>query len=177
MSAYTQSGRGMSIATPLGKDALLLQSYAGVEGISRLFRYDLELLAEKTVDLSNLIGQRVTVTVWQADHADQAARYINGFISRASYMGSNQKLHRYRAELVPWLWLLTCNTDCRIYQNKKVDDIVKDVFTRRGFGGDKDCRFSTQGSFVEREYCVQYRESDFNFVSRLMEEEGIFYYF
>src|SRR5437764_3924175 len=176
MASYTQTGRGISIETPLGKDKLLLQGYSGIEGVSRLFRYDLDLVAEKPIDLSKLMGQRVTVTIGQHHDGSKAARYINGFVSRASYMGVNQYLHRYRAELVPWLWLLTCNTDCRIYQEKTVVDIVKDVFTRRGFGGDKDVKFP-QGNYAKREYCVQYRESDFNFVSRLLEEEGIFYYF
>lgn len=177
MASYTQTGRGISIETPLGKDTLLLQGYAGLEGISRLFRYDLDLSAEKPVDLSKLIGQRVSVTL--ATHSDPSkpARYINGFISRASYHGMDQRLHRYRAELVPWLWLLTCNTDCRIYQGKTVKEIVEDVFSRRGFAADKDRKWSTQGNFAKREYCVQYRESDFNFVSRLLEEEGIYYYF
>ena len=176
MPTYTQAGRGISIDTPLGKDTLLLQGYSGVEGISRLFRYDLDLAAEKPIDLSKLIGQRVTVTLAKHDDANKAARYINGYVSRASYVGKDQYLHKYRAELVPWLWLLTCNTDCRIYQDKTVIEIVKDVFTRRGFAGDKDCKFP-QDSYSKREYCVQYRESDFNFVSRLLEEEGIFYYF
>lgn len=177
MPSYTQAGRGISIETPLGKDTLLLQGYSGVEGISRLFRYDLDLGAEKPIDLSKLIGQRVTITLAKHDDAAKAARYINGYISRASYVGKGPYLHKYRAELVPWLWLLTCNTDCRIYQNRTVIDIVKDVFTRRGFSGDKDVKFPQGGDFINREYCVQYRESDFNFVSRLLEEEGIFYFF
>lgn len=176
MATYTQAGRGISIETPLGKDTLLLQGYSGVEGISRLFRYDLDLAAEKPIELSKLIGQRVTITVAKHDDAGKAARYINGYVSRASYVGKDQYLHKYRAELVPWLWLLTCNTDCRIYQEKTVIEIVKDVFTRRSFAGDKDCKLP-QDTYTKREYCVQYRESDFNFVSRLLEEEGIFYYF
>ena len=76
--------------------------------------------------------------------------------------------------MVAWLWFLNLFSDCRIFQNKSVPDIVEQVFKDRGFS---DYKLQLQGSYPEREYCVQYRETDFNFVSRLLEEEGIFYFF
>ena len=79
----------------------------------------------------------------------------------------------YRAEIVPWLWLLTLSSDCRIFQDKDVLEIVRDIFDELGYS---DYEIRCSGS-SRREYCVQYRETHFAFVSRLMEEEGIFYYF
>lgn len=171
--SYTQENRLIAIDTPLGDDVLLLQGFAGNEGISRLFNFHLDLLSEKrAVDFSQIVGQNVTVTVGTA-HPDQP-RYFNGFVSRFAQAGGDERFTRYHAEVVPWLWFLTRNADCRIFQNMKVPDIIKKVFGDRGF---RDYRFSLQGTFEPREYCVQYRETDFNFVSRLMEQDGIFYFF
>ena len=80
----------------------------------------------------------------------------------------------YRAQVVPWLWFLTRQADCRIFQNLAVPDIISQVFNLFDF---KDFRLSLKSSYPQLEYCVQYRETSFNFVSRLMEEFGIFYYF
>ena len=170
--AFTQEGRLLTIDTPLGTDVLLLLGMSGVEGISRLFTYDFSLLSENpSLSFSAIVGQRVTISIRKPDGV---TRYINGFVSRFAQTGSDMRFTHYQAEVVPWLWFLTRNSDCRIFQNKSVIDIIKDVFSGRGFSDFSD---RTQGVMPKREYCVQYRESDFNFVSRLMEEYGIFYYF
>ena len=170
--AYTQENRLMAIATPLGDDAVLLSSLSGEEGISRLFRFDLELLSSsESIDFQAVIGQNATVRLTLADGSD---RYFNGYISRFAQGGHHGDLISYNAQIVPWLWFLTRTSDCRIFQQKKVPDIVKQIFDEMGF---KDYKLQLYGDFVEREYCVQYRETDFNFVSRLLEEEGIFYFF
>jgi type VI secretion system secreted protein VgrG len=162
----------MAVATPLGPDALLLAGFTGEEGVSRLFRYDLELLStSESIDFNALVGQNVTVRMTLAGGDD---RYFNGFISRFSQSGREYEFVRYHAELVPWLWFLTRTSDCRIFQKKKVPDIVKQIFDEYNL---KDYKLHLYGDFLEREYCVQYRETDFNFVSRLLEEEGIFYFF
>src|ERR1700730_13463545 len=120
--AYTQENRLMAIATPLGDDALLLSSLSGEEGISRLFRLDLELLStSESIDFNAIVGQNVTVRLTLADGKD---RYFNGFISRFSQGGRDQNFVSYNAEMVPWLWFLTRTSDCRIFQKKKVPDIV-----------------------------------------------------
>jgi len=169
---YTQENRLLAIATPLGDDTLLLAGFSGEETISRPFRFDLELLSEsESIDFDAIVGQNVTVRLTLATGDD---RYFNGFISRFSQSGRNRKLVSYRAEMVPWLWFLTRTADCRIFQNKKVPDIVKQIFDDMGF---KDYKLQLYGDFTEREYCVQYRETDFNFISRLLEEEGISYFF
>ncbi|MFZ0707353.1 MAG: type VI secretion system tip protein TssI/VgrG [Candidatus Korobacteraceae bacterium] len=170
--ATTQEGRLISIETPLGKDALLLQGFTGREGISRLFSFHLDLLSEKeSIDFKKIVGQNVTI---QIALAAGATRYINGFVSRFAQSGSAQDATHYQMEVVPWLWFLTRIADCRIFQDKTIPQIVEAVFQSRGFS---DYKLSLTGTYDQREYCVQYRETDFNFVSRLMEQYGIFYYF
>jgi type VI secretion system secreted protein VgrG len=170
--AYTQDNRRIGVATALGKDVVLLSSFEGEEGISRLFRFDLELLSEnESIDFDVVVGKNVTFWLVLSDGSQ---RYINGQISRFSQGARDANFTSYHAEVVPWLWFLTRTADCRIFQNKKAPDIIQQIFTDFGF---KDYALRLYGDFVEREYCVQYRETSFNFVSRLMEEEGIFYFF
>jgi type VI secretion system secreted protein VgrG len=170
--AYTQDNRLIAIDTPLGKDILLLQAFTGHEGISRLFNFSLDLLGEShSIPFNKLIGQKVTLTIRLADDGE---RYINGVISRFAQSGSDARFTHYRAEVVPWLWFLTRTTDCRIFQNMTVPDIITKIFKDLGF---TDFKNRLEGTFEPRDYCVQYRETDFNFVSRLMEQYGIFYFF
>jgi len=170
--AYTQDNRIIAIDTPLGKDVLLLHGFAAQEAISRLFRISAELFSENaTIDFTKIIGQQVTVSL---QLPDGSKRYFNGHVSRFAQTGADARFTHYHAEIVPWLWFLTRRADCRIFQNMTIPDIVAKVFKDRGFG---DFRNSLQGNFEQREYCVQYRETDFNFISRLMEQYGIFYFF
>jgi type VI secretion system secreted protein VgrG len=172
MSTYTQEGGLFKIDTPLGKDVLLLRGFKGTESISRLFRFELDLLSENSsISFPDIIGKNVTISLKQPD---ETYRYLNGIISRFAQYAIEEQFTSYSAEMVPWLWFLTRNADCRIFQNKSVPDIITKVFSDLGFN---DYTNSLQGSYDPREYCVQYRESDFNFVSRLMEEYGIFYFF
>jgi len=156
-----------------GPDDLLLKGFRGSEGISRLFRFDLDLLSQNSsIDFTQVIGKSATIEVIQADGTP---RYFNGFISRFGQGGTDESFTLYHAEMVPWLWFLTRTADCRIFQNMSIPDIIKKVFTDLGF---QDYSDKTQhSSSLTREYCVQYRETAFNFVSRLMEEYGIFYFF
>lgn len=169
---YTQENRLISIDTPLGTDALLLYGFAGYERVSRLFRFDLDLLSENdSITFTDIVGQNVTVSVEQIDGT---ARYFNGCISRFSQSGKDSRFTHYRAEMVPWLWFLTRNADCRIFQNLTAPDIITQVFSKLSF---QDYQNKLQGTYNPLEYCVQYRETHFNFVSRLMERFGIFYFF
>jgi type VI secretion system secreted protein VgrG len=117
------------------------------------------------------VGKNVTLRIYDKDGGQ---RYWNGFISRFSQGAQDRRLTAYRAQMVPWLWFLTRTADCRIFQNQKVPDIIQKIFSDLKFH-DFDLRL--YGNYTPRDYCVQYRETDFNFVSRLMEEEGICYYF
>jgi type VI secretion system secreted protein VgrG len=170
--SYTQEKRLIAIETPLGNHVLLLKSLAGREAISRLFSFSLDLLSEKSsISFDDVVGQRVSISVTQAD---DAKRYINGFVSRFSQTGADERFTEYHAEVVPWLWFLTRTAACRIFQNMTVPDIISKVFKDFGFN---DFKNSLQGTYEKWDYCVQYRETAFNFVSRLMEQEGIFYFF
>jgi type VI secretion system secreted protein VgrG len=172
-SSFAQGSTGLfAIETPLGKDKFLLKSFRGSEGISRLFRFELDLLSEdNAISFTDIIGKNVTITVKQVDGTP---RYFNGVISRFGQGGSDQTFTTYYAEMVPWLWFLTRAADCRIFQNKSIPDIIKAVFSALGFN---DVSESLKQTYQPRDYCVQYRETSFNFVSRLMEEYGIFYFF
>ncbi|WP_165677922.1 type VI secretion system Vgr family protein, partial [Metapseudomonas otitidis] len=105
---------------------------------------------------------------------DGGQRYFHGIAARCSQSSGTGQFAGYRVTLRPWLWLLSRTSDCRIFQNKTVPDIVKQVFRDLGFSDFED---ALTRSYREWEYCVQYRETSFEFVSRLMEQEGIYYYF
>jgi type VI secretion system secreted protein VgrG len=157
---------------------LLFEELTGRELLSEPYSYDLAVLSEKgDLKAERVLGQPVTVSV---ELPRGGHRLFNGLISRCMYTGetlrggNEQLLHRYRFRMQPWFWFLTRAADCRIYQKMKVPDIVRDVFKRRGFS---DFDLQLTGTYDKRDYCVQYRESDFNFVSRLLEESGIFYFF
>jgi len=167
-----QAHREVALSTPLGEEVLLLASFSGVEHLGRRFEYDLELLSENhAIKYDDILGQNVTIRLTMSG---DRTRYFNGYVSRFMQTGRLGRVTQYRATVVPWLWFLTRTSDCRIFQDMKVPDIIKKVFRDRGFT-DFDDRLSQ--NYRQWEYCVQYRETDFNFVSRLMEQEGIYYYF
>ena len=166
--ALTQDFRSIAVTSPLGKDVLLFSRMQGREALGRLFEYELEVFSRNPdIKADALLGQPVTI---EMTRSDGGIRHFNGFTARFSHIGMEGDLTRYRLLLRPWLWFLTRTTDCRIFQHKKAPDIIKQIFKELGFGDVKD---SLTGAYRERDYCVQYRESDFNFLSRLMEEEGI----
>ncbi len=169
----TQKNRPIQVTSPLGEDVLLFYRMNGVERLGEPFVYELELLsASDGIEANKLLGEKITVHVVLADGSK---RHFNGYVTRFGQYGVKGNFALYRATVRPWLWFLTRAANCRIFQNKTVPDIIKQVFGDQGFSGDFKQKLS--GSYSSREYCVQYRESDFNFVSRLMEEEGIYYYF
>lgn len=168
----TQAARQIAIDTPLGDDVLVLRSFQAQEAISKLFSFELDLVSEEfSINYDDIVGQVVTIRI---NLVDGSSKYWNGYVSRFVQAGRDSNVAVYHATMVPWLWFLDQTTDCRIFQSKSAPDIIKQIFQEYGF---RDFSLSLYGDFVKRDYCVQYRESDFNFVSRLMEEEGIFYYF
>lgn len=170
--AITQKNREVSIGTPLGEEVLLLVSMSGTEQLSRPFEFQLELASENDkIKSSDIIGQNVTIRL---NLSKDKFRFFNGYVSHFTQILGSLELARYRATVVPWLWLLTRTADCRIFQKKKVLDIITEVFNEHGFTNIENALI---GEYREWEYCVQYRETDFNFVSRLMEQEGIYYFF
>jgi type VI secretion system secreted protein VgrG len=166
----------MEIVTPLGEDVLLFHGMNAREEMSRLFEYHLDLLSTKDdIALDDILGKNVTVTLGLPDEGDEEkTRYFNGYVTRFAQGGVHGRYRRYVATVRPWLWFLTRTSDCRIFQEMTVPDIIKSVFGDHGFA---DFKLELTGSYRTWTYCVQYRETDFNFVSRLMEQEGIAYYF
>ena len=170
--AFAQTEQLISISTPLGADKLLLRNVRGEERVSGLFHFFLEMQSEeKSLDFSQIVGKSATVSM---KLADGTTRYVNGIVGRFVQAGSDARFTTYYAELHPWLWLMTMSADCRIYQNKSVKDIVTGLFTELGFTDYSD---KTTGTYDALEYCVQYNETAFAFVSRLLESAGIFYFF
>lgn len=172
LANYTQDGRLITIESPLGRDTLLLARFDLEDALSRPFHADLEVLSPRDdIAADEIVGKKVDFTLRQQD---DSLRYFNGHVRRlVRGEPASRDLRRYRLEVVPWLWFLTQTSDCRIFQEKSLPDIIEEVFADCGFN---DYRLSLSGSHPPHEYCVQYRETDFAFVSRLMEEEGIFYY-
>lgn len=170
----TQDNRPISVETPLGKDVLLLHSLTAGEELGRPFELTLEMQSlDGDIDFSKILGQKITVTM---DLPSGGHRYLNGFVRDFEQSGYDaiHSIASFRAVVVPWLSLLKLSSDCRAYQGKSIPDILQEVFSQFGFS---DHRFNLTHSYVPREFCVQYRESTFDFVSRLMEFAGIYYYF
>jgi type VI secretion system secreted protein VgrG len=168
----TQSTRIAIAHTPAGADVLVCKSVAAHEALSQLSRIEVELLSEKPDTKPDaLLGQGVTIEI--ASPSEQT-RFFHGLVSRCGISKRDARGVTYHLELVPWLWILTRTSDCRVFQKMTVPDIIMKVFRDHGFN---DFEPRLQGSYDPWEYCVQYRETDFNFVSRLMEEEGIYYFF
>jgi type VI secretion system secreted protein VgrG len=162
--------RVMEITTPLEGD-LLFHGMHAREEMGRLGEFQIDLLSLKNdINPDKILGKNVTVKLALPD---DKTRYFNGFVTRFAQGGSYGRYVRYSAVVHSWLWFLTRTTDCRIFQEMTVPDIIKKVF---GDHTTADFKAELTASYRKWNYCVQYRETDFNFISRLMEEEGIYYY-
>jgi type VI secretion system secreted protein VgrG len=173
MPSFTQDDRFLKFTSPLGADVLLAESFRGTEGISQLFEFQVELLASKmaSVTAKDLVGKKVTIDI-QVDESG-TVRHLNGIVSSFEFCGGDEEFNNYRAYIVPNLWLLTRNMDTRVFQGKTVTEVIKVVLSKYTITFED----KTQDSYKPLEYCTQYRETDFAFISRLMEQHGIFYYF
>lgn len=168
---FSQQNSVISVTTPFGPDALLLDSFQGMEAVSQPFRFTLAMRASDSgLNPSTIVGAAITV---KFAVPKGPVRYFNGIVSRFMHTGSNNAFASYSAEMVPTLWLLTLSRDRVIYQNKTAADIVKAVLDE--FGVIFEAKLTA--TYGSREYCVQYDETAFDFISRLMEEEGMFYFF
>jgi type VI secretion system secreted protein VgrG len=169
----TQDTRICELTTPLGKDVLVFVSLEATEGLSELFEYHIECLSEEAdIDFDKAIGQQCTLKIKMYGKE----RQFSGILVEARWLGSKDTYYSYRILLRPWLWLLSRTSDCRIFQDKKASDIIQEVFKERGFN-DVEFKLTEDSSNPKLEYCVQYRETDLNFISRLMEQHGIYYFF
>jgi type VI secretion system secreted protein VgrG len=169
----SQDKRVGSFSCSLGKDKLVVSRFEGSEGLSELFEYSLELVSDDNdIDLDKLLGTKCSLEI-QSRH-DGVKRTFSGVMVEAEWTGRDQDLRFYNVVLRPWFWLLKRTTDCRIFDHMTVPEIIDSVLGDHGFIN-HETRLSA--SYPELEYCVQYRESDFAFLCRLMEEYGIYYYF
>jgi type VI secretion system secreted protein VgrG len=160
------------VESPLGAGALLVHRLRGHEELGRLFSYSVDLLATKPISkLSKLLGEELAIVL---DVTGQQERAFHGFVTDIKATGTHSRFVSYRVTLRPWLWFLTRNASCRIFQRLAVPDIVTQILRERGF---TDVETSLSESYANCEYSVQYRESEFDFVSRLLEREGIYYFF
>ena len=156
----------------LADGELLFESMTHTSGLSTLGETQLTLLSHSSdVAPEDLLGYPVRVSVRLRDDAE---RHFHGYVTRLGLGVQRGRLYGYQATVQPWLWFLTRRTDCRIFQNQTVPDIVKAVFEGHRIA---DFKFKLFREYREWVYCVQYRESDFNFAMRLLEHEGIYWYF
>lgn len=165
--------RPITVDTSLGANVLLFRRMSATEELGRLFEYELELLSENSaIDLTSIVGKPMTVNV---EVKDGSTAYFNGIVTRFTQAPSTTPRYAlYRATLRPSLWLLTRKAGCRIFQNKTAPQVIEEVLGPYSFPTDTK---KLSRTYPTREYCVQYRETDFAFISRLMEEEGIYYFF
>ncbi|HZG42274.1 MAG TPA: type VI secretion system tip protein TssI/VgrG, partial [Longimicrobium sp.] len=164
----SQNRHRLTVSSPLG-DAMAVRHLRGKEALSEPFVYEVELeSADLALDFAGIVGKEMSVGI---SRTGAGPRWVHGIVSRFSQGAGALRTASYRAELRPWLWLLTLRADCRIFQRKSVPQILEVLFAGRAV------RNALSGSYGLREFCVQYRESDFDFASRLMEEEGIAYFF
>ena len=169
----TQDARSVHLKTPLGQDVLLPRMIIGSERISDPFRFDMNLLSERgDINPDDLLGKDVTVTYELPTGGGK--RYLHGIVTELAQLGYRSRYHEYQAIVRPWFWQLSRTSDCRIFQQKSVPDIFEEVVRQYGF---TDYKLKLSGTYQKWDYCVQYRETDFNFLSRLLEQEGIYYFF
>jgi type VI secretion system secreted protein VgrG len=174
----TQQNRLLKIYSDLDFDVLLIDSFSGVESISRPFRFDVKLLADVQSGNQNkvvgekLLGKSMAIEV---ELNKNQSRILSGVVTHFAIEGIDKQFAYYHAILVPWFSLLDYGTDCRIFQDKTVPQIIEAMIQERGM--QKYYRSDLVRTYTSWDYCVQYNESDFAFLSRIMEAEGIYYYF
>lgn len=170
-TGYTQAARAVTVSTPFGANDLLVDALDGQEGLSEPFRFTLTLRSGNPgLDPADIVGQNIAITV---QTPGGPKRYLHGLCSRFAHSGFDRDFATYEAQVEPRLSLLRLSQDRRIFQAQSVDAIVKSVLQQ----GQVAFSAKLSQTYAALEYCVQYDESDFDFISRLMEQAGIFYYF
>lgn len=168
----TQSNRVAKLTTPLGGDTLVLLRMDGTEALSELFEFRVEALtSEASIDTDALIGHPVHI---ELGVEGGNKRYFHGLCTDVRWLGGRNERDHYELVLRPWLWLTTRQSDNRIFANLSVKDIINKVFSDAGF---THVEFKLQGQLSPLPYTVQYQETNFAFVNRLMERYGLYYFF
>jgi type VI secretion system secreted protein VgrG len=177
-SAFSSDARLYELDTPLGKDMLLVESFVGKEQLSELYEYHVVCLSSDThLELKRLLGRQVTLRTRLAD-GTQGVR--TGYVSALAQLGADGGFARYRLTVVPWLWMATQRRTSRVFQDKSVLEIIEEVLLadapRNNWRATAEAE-AFLGNARVRSYCCQYRESDYAFITRLLAEEGIGFYF
>lgn len=156
-------------------DQFHVMRYRGTEGLCQLFRFEIELISDDDQAMSDdLVGKPAFLRLGQTE---EDATWFHGLLSRFELIGHGPHKTHYRAELVPAIWLLTQRVNSRSFQNMKVSEIVSKVITDANLEGYYPLSLQIEATTAQREYTCQYRESDYNFICRLMEAEGVRWYF
>ena len=160
-----------------GRSALIPLDFHCTEGLSVVFEIDVRFASQDfNIELKQMLGQPVTISLeLTAALASSEKRYFHGYVTNFSHLDTDGGLTIYRATLRPWLWMLSRRQDIRIFQEQTVQSILSEVF--QAYGALASFEFRRSKSTANRSYCTQYRETDLNFALRLMEEEGLFFYF
>ncbi len=191
--AFDQSNKLLQLSgAPFGGNEVFLTSLSGTESISRLFTFQIEFFSTKlNLTASDVVGKNVNIKVERVDDSGSVigSRFFNGFVNRLSAgtisTEDSMTYRGYRAEVVPWFWFLTQTARCHIFfpekEEKSIFEIIESVFkrTESEFHVTPEWEASLASDLKSRmvKHCVQYRETDFNFVSRLLEQFGAFYFF
>ncbi|WP_447922565.1 type VI secretion system Vgr family protein [Achromobacter aegrifaciens] len=174
MDRNVPSVRVVKAHTPLPPEQLKFRAMHGAESLSQLFELEVELVSESyTLDMKSLLGKPLTLEI---ETGSSEPRYLGGHVTRCALVGRENNTSRYtiyRATVRPWLWYLTQTSDNKIFQNKSVPDVIREVLKDY----DYPVEFKLVDSYRNWEYCVQYQETDYAFISRLMEHEGIYFWF
>ena len=171
--AATDDNRPIKLTTPFGKDVLLFAQMSASERLSQPFHLELSVLSEKgDLDGNKILGHPVSVEFPLASGGGE--RVFHGLVSDFTQLSYDERHHEYQVTVRPWFWFLSRTADCRVFQNMSVQEIFEALAREKGFS---EFRFTLKGTHRKLAYCVQYRETAFNFLSRLLEQEGIYYFF
>jgi type VI secretion system secreted protein VgrG len=149
--------------------------FEGREAISQLYEFEIAITSTTPIDFADAVRKKAALSITLDGESEP--RVIHGIVSRIEEGNPETRRSRYTITLVPWAWLLLHRTGVRIFQDMTAPDIVKAVLKGAGYAAGDNLKLALQGTYTEREYCVQYRETDWDFVCRLLEEEGIYYLF
>jgi type VI secretion system secreted protein VgrG len=164
--------RLLGISGSFAPGTFAVEHFGGSESLGNPFSYEVVLLSQSAdFDISSLVGDTITVTVALSDGN---TRYFNGYVTRMTLVDIFDTHTRYQIRVEPWVYMLSSRINSRIFQNKSIPDIAKELFRDHGFSDFED---QLSASYATREYVVQYRESDFAFASRILAHAGIYYFF
>ncbi len=147
-------------------------SFDGIEAISSLYEVRVEFAASDELVIADLVGKAAQLTL----HDGEDDRQLHGYVCQADYLGESRRYALYEITIVPWIWRLQQRAGHRIFQQKSTPEIIRELLDAAGLK-QRERRFEISSTYAPRDYCTQYGESELDFISRLMESDGLYYYF